>query len=38
MFTDVPNIQNFEEEELEMEVWKMGKDGLECQSCVTEAQ
>jgi phage shock protein PspC (stress-responsive transcriptional regulator) len=38
MFTDVPNIQNFEEEELEMEVWKMGKDALECQSCVTEAK
>jgi phage shock protein PspC (stress-responsive transcriptional regulator) len=38
MFTDVPNIQNFEEEELEMEVWKMGKDALECQSCLTEAK
>lgn len=38
IFAEVPNIQNLDDEEIEMELWKMTKDGLDCQSCVTEPE
>ncbi len=38
IFTEVPNIQNLDDEEIEMELWKMSKDGLDCQSCITETE
>ena len=38
IFAEVPNIQNLDDDKIEMELWKMTKEGLDCQSCVTEAE